>query len=1553
MAATIEKLVEKLTSEIDYTFLTDFFLIYRLFISPMALLKLIIVRFHWALIDDSPSRQIVRIRTFVTLRHWLLNYFEFDFMRSKDLRKTLGNHLNVLAKHTRVIKSMREQRIIKELRRYVQSLKTLHYRKQAQQKLEKQCRKEAERRHRLQARRSSVGRHGSSLSRPLSSNILFNNQGISSSNRSSFVHGPINRQSNESEVLTEILTVEFRSSDQSDEDDDVDSDSDDDDRDEDDLYNDEDDLYYDEEDDFCSRSGESSENNGFEPSSDNSIDDSEYDSVYSDSAHEDSCSKDNIPGQWRQRQPDIKCVKRDKEAFHSTIITHEDLAPECHLPSPAFSPQSGNPNQEGFGSLNSRLSPSADSSTAPRARTRRSRPGIPDFQAEYSNNTKTNPTPHGAGTGSRRSSRAKVQSRPLSTFQPLLSPPLSVPPLSPRGSLRSVEPYMNPPPRSVNSIEKKKPWSRYMSATVGHLSKMKRVFKSNSNRNTDRTVGDGVVRSNVSTSGRPRSERYWQGNLSDPEGEKVPYLLACPGMSIILSDERYGVFGKGNSRVKRGGASREDRRSGWSSDGDYSQYELTQHQRNQEMLSSEERELETRSNRESRIRSRRVQNFHEPKSQHKKVSTLANDRAHFDTEVHEIESFDHDSEFRKSIYSECERGQYFSIPTTLPRHGSEAVSAFDERAKISPLTDIEIAELCHCQGECECMATSKNANADDIITVPSTTNSARVPNLRRTTRRRSRDQRASWMTLSSTTSSMFGPLLNSNHLSPGQAIRQRGAFANVDRFVERFYNPQMDALTTKEAGLSQTGSDPQSMKELSLSRLEEPLSTQTEISKEQNASFSISNRPTSAMPNQTASDNIRRIYNIESTSIHPLAIIELQSIDPIPSGASTRALEPFVVNQEDSSRSLIQTQPSFIPLKDTKLRTKTTRSNSQPNLLTSLSNTENVAGKLQGGTTLPWQQHVNEQNLRVLDHCRHSRSSQAPSRPSSLRFKYPFMRRGSVDPPSIASHQDSKSSFSAQQQHGKLKIQVDPHVRSLSSSLSTTPSHFVSIVMRYSSELIAQQLCLIEREMLSQVQWYELVNAGWTKKAPATGQNQDENLPASTMSSNKESSRSSRSSREPSIQINEANLETIEDRKPNNVQATSGSIDDNQGGPSGICATNEHNSLHGVNQSEGTATPTLGISGSAGLKMESSNEQKPKAEDSVGTKRLIERFNLTCQWVTSEIVRTRDLHQRVKVVEKFIRIAHSHNVSRLNQTWALVRAQEMRIMEDLVEYTSPFHNWKHLRDDMKSIADEWGGSTNSNGGRRGKTATTMPEKAPSGSGGTTSLFFGKRHAKSIALGKLPKEDTSATGVGHNKPVTSPSARASKASSIAHTKDKETPIEKFAQQEKEGAKVDQPKGCIPFLGLYLSDLVFNAELPSYIERPSKSKKYANEQSSSTKHKCMQLDARAQPGPPLSSGSATLSKAETTSATKHALSTASSSLQQTESSWPLINIHKHRTTATIIKRILTFKTLASRYPFEQDPDVYPLLMAIQGLDPAEISRLSSIYEEKEKESDIRRS
>ncbi|CAG8499118.1 4477_t:CDS:10 [Acaulospora morrowiae] len=129
MAATIEKLIEKLTSEIDYTFLTDFFLTYRSFISPVQLCNLLILRFNWALERDEEDRRIARVRTFVAIRHWLLNYFYFDFVSCRELRSILTNYLNDLSARQSIRDSPRDQRIVQGLRKVLKRLKKLYYQK--------------------------------------------------------------------------------------------------------------------------------------------------------------------------------------------------------------------------------------------------------------------------------------------------------------------------------------------------------------------------------------------------------------------------------------------------------------------------------------------------------------------------------------------------------------------------------------------------------------------------------------------------------------------------------------------------------------------------------------------------------------------------------------------------------------------------------------------------------------------------------------------------------------------------------------------------------------------------------------------------------------------------------------------------------------------------------------------------------------------------------------------------------------------------------------------------------------------------------------------------------------------------------------------------------------------------------------------------------------------------------------------------------------------------------------------------------------------------------
>ena len=139
IAATIERWIAQLTSELNYDELLIFFLTYRTYVSAVDLCHLLICRFHWALESSSSSppsapgsvrssyrlssiqetgsgqglrsnltvnnlsnddmvKRIVRVRTFIAIRYWLLTFFVIDFVPNRELRVLFGNWLNTLAK---------------------------------------------------------------------------------------------------------------------------------------------------------------------------------------------------------------------------------------------------------------------------------------------------------------------------------------------------------------------------------------------------------------------------------------------------------------------------------------------------------------------------------------------------------------------------------------------------------------------------------------------------------------------------------------------------------------------------------------------------------------------------------------------------------------------------------------------------------------------------------------------------------------------------------------------------------------------------------------------------------------------------------------------------------------------------------------------------------------------------------------------------------------------------------------------------------------------------------------------------------------------------------------------------------------------------------------------------------------------------------------------------------------------------------------------------------------------------------------------------------------
>ncbi|KAF8626040.1 hypothetical protein AX15_005130 [Amanita polypyramis BW_CC] len=111
IAATIERWVAQLTSEIDYDELLVFFLTYRTYVSATDLCRVLIGRFYWALRDDEDDsggrnakvcgervRRFVRVRTFVAIRYWLIQFWPVDFVPNRELRLLLADYLNQLNK---------------------------------------------------------------------------------------------------------------------------------------------------------------------------------------------------------------------------------------------------------------------------------------------------------------------------------------------------------------------------------------------------------------------------------------------------------------------------------------------------------------------------------------------------------------------------------------------------------------------------------------------------------------------------------------------------------------------------------------------------------------------------------------------------------------------------------------------------------------------------------------------------------------------------------------------------------------------------------------------------------------------------------------------------------------------------------------------------------------------------------------------------------------------------------------------------------------------------------------------------------------------------------------------------------------------------------------------------------------------------------------------------------------------------------------------------------------------------------------------------------------
>ncbi|KAG9310872.1 hypothetical protein JVU11DRAFT_8727 [Chiua virens] len=134
LAATIERWIAQLTSDFNYDELLNFFLTYRTYISAVDLCHLLICRFHWSLSghatkQDDLARKIVRVRTFVAIRYWLLTFFVMDFLPNRELRLLLASWLNALVKDPVLKRHQDGLSIVRKLIKVVKDCKEAHTRR--------------------------------------------------------------------------------------------------------------------------------------------------------------------------------------------------------------------------------------------------------------------------------------------------------------------------------------------------------------------------------------------------------------------------------------------------------------------------------------------------------------------------------------------------------------------------------------------------------------------------------------------------------------------------------------------------------------------------------------------------------------------------------------------------------------------------------------------------------------------------------------------------------------------------------------------------------------------------------------------------------------------------------------------------------------------------------------------------------------------------------------------------------------------------------------------------------------------------------------------------------------------------------------------------------------------------------------------------------------------------------------------------------------------------------------------------------------------------------
>ncbi|KAG0029432.1 hypothetical protein BGZ81_003824 [Podila clonocystis] len=1428
MAATVEKLIERLTSDIDYTFLTDFFLVYRLFITPFCLLKLLVARFQWALANDSSQKHIVRIRTFVTLRHWILSFYEYDFVNSRGvLHKALNRYLKSLHQHPAVATSTLDQRIVKDLRRH------LH----AQKKMSRA--------------RPHQGFMGCHCEHAHSDNFAANNHS----------------SSGEGEILAHICSPSRRDEDNSD-----------------------------------AASADESEGEGLSEGEEESIGTTRI------------SSEGDIPPLQRTS---VNSKKHKSGAKLETAHPSPHPSSVKHgLPSPAgstswFSKGKGRrtPATQRSNSTNDYFGPAAFSHSNHEDHHRNQSADSSQTSGDHSSSTRPN----------RRSRTHRSSSQLMSPLDPGRRLPLPTP-----DSLRSVEPYMNPPPRSIAGSEKGSIWSQYLSSTIEQISKVKRAFMSKSSRRNSRFLdsGSSIVLAGAAaadtyrrkdSSKSTKSPRLWHrsrttGGFEDlksaANGDCADAVYSSPALSRTSSSPNLSETPKEECLhiaipsqeifTEKIRGHRFGRNSGRASD------------------------MSTVSMNPPVVRRRlgRSQTAEEKESRSSWLSFSSTPTSMFAS----IFTPGSDSKSAKNIRSRIAQGRSGSLdsslvttpgvlPPFLQTQPSLSCLNKSKRTKPSPLSH----------------STTSRKSMDEVIAVHS------ILKPQRSLRSLRKKNTGEVLTESRWTMSKDDSVLDTTNPQTEKSLHwmhQEPSYQTpLSTMVQ---SPLEEVALSREIVASplEPESRPVEVTGMHTEEQEKPNELLAQVDHQTSIHTLACTTPVVAAKRTT-----RRVISHVHSHSHPLVItpLELQIKDtPSPSDTtiSSKPIRPLLGKQ--------------------------LRSNSDPHLLTMAAF---------AATTSPADRDI--LSLAVSNARRHL----TPSRPHPILTIRQFRTE---------SRQHSRQHSPV---HSRFFQDQDMEVDSFGVPIPrlVLPPPFVSMVLMYRSEMIAQQLCLIERELLLRVQWYELVDAGWTKKKQEQQREQSTKLQEEkekeeevVVNNEQVTEQENEGEQEPQTIEEVAQATNVKsEEKPEEVshrassESCPGDVEDVRVVP----RTKRHSCESRERRSSRVHTPI----------------PKEVDENSPNIKQLVDRFNMTCEWVTAEILRSTDDDLRVKVVEKFIRIAHTcynhsnfssltqimlglqhHTVSRLSRTWERVQPEESKVMQELTEFTAPFHNFKHIRNAMKAVADEWGGPGGTIMGDSQPLATGQYPALATGSAvptpplesvSTERRFGHGMSGSGSAMGIVSKrQDSSSHGqeetlTGWSYPPQHSSSTPTGTITTTATMATTTASSSGFLDDRAHTQQQQQGGSIPFLGIYLSDLVYNTELPSYVEPRAPPKDQETAQALSEAMASTMLQHLPTPQSSLGNLKAHKDKAEQLPSFTSTLTTNDPTTTDplTEDTFTnkvmLVNMHKHRTTATIIKRILTFQTLAGRYPFQREPDVFDWLKAMERAEnPDDFDRMSALCEER---------